>query len=53
MSDRLKNRKRISTTLDLKTLEEIKDYSNKTMIPISKIIDISIQEYLKKIKDKE
>ena len=48
MADRLKNRKRISTTLDLKTLQNLKDYSDKSMIPISKIIDIAVQEYIKK-----
>lgn len=47
MADRLKNRIRISTTLDKNTIKELKNYSNKTMIPTSKIIDIAIQEYIK------
>lgn len=47
MADRLKNRIRFSTTLDKKTIEILKEYSYKTMIPSSKIIDVSIQEYIK------
>lgn len=46
--DRLKNRVRFSTTLDKKTVELLKEYSNKTMIPSSKIVDVAIQEYIKK-----
>lgn len=47
MADRLKNRIRFSTTLDKKTIEILKEYSDKTMIPSSKIIDVAIQEYIK------
>ena len=46
MADRLKNRIRFSTTLDKKTIEILKEYSDKTMIPSSKIIDVAIQEYI-------
>ena len=48
MADRLKNRIRFSTTVDKKTIEALKEYSNQTMIPISKIIDVAVQEYIKK-----
>ena len=48
MTDRLKNRIRFSTTLDKKTIQTLKEYSDKTMIPISKIVDAAIQEYIKK-----
>lgn len=47
MADRLKNRIRFSTTLDKKTIQLLKEYSDKTMIPSSKIVDVAIQEYIK------
>lgn len=50
MADRLKNRIRFSTTLDKKTIEALKDYSDKTMIPSSRIVDVAIQEYIKNHK---
>ena len=50
--DRLKNRVRFSTTLDKKTVQALKDYSNETMIPVSKIVDVAVQEYLDKRKKK-
>ena len=45
--DRLKNRVRFSTSLDKKTVEMLKEYSNKTMIPISKIVDMAVQDFIK------
>ena len=48
--DRLKNRVRFSTTLDKKTVQALKDYSNETMIPVSKIVDVAVQEYIKRKK---
>ena len=48
MGDTLKNRERFSTTLDKQTVEELKNYSKSTMIPISKILDKAIHEYIKK-----
>jgi len=46
----LKNRERIGTSLPTELIKELKDYSEKTMIPLSRIIEASIVEYL---KDKE
>lgn len=46
MSDRLKNRERFSTTLEKGTVKMLKEYSDKTMIPISKIVDVAIKEYI-------
>jgi len=46
----LKNRERIGTSLPSDLIKELKDYSEKTMIPLSRIIEASIIEYL---KDKE
>ena len=53
MADTLKNRERFSTTLSKETVIKLKEYSNESMIPISKIMDMAIEEYLKnhKIKD--
>ncbi len=48
--DRLKNRVRFSTTLDKKTIQMLKEYSDKSMIPASKIVDIAIREYIEKKK---
>ena len=42
--DKLKNRVRFSTTLSLETEKALKDYSKESMIPISKILDMAIQE---------
>ena len=42
----LKNRERISTTLPLELLEELREYSNTTMIPITKIIEMALRQYL-------
>ncbi len=53
MADTLKNRERFSTTLDKKTVQMLKEYSNKSLIPISKLVDSAICEYINnhKIKD--
>lgn len=48
MADTLKNRVRISTTLFPETNNLLKEYSKKTGIPISKIIESSIIEYILK-----
>jgi metal-responsive CopG/Arc/MetJ family transcriptional regulator len=46
INNTLKSRERFSTTLDKKVINELKDYSKKTMIPISKILDKAITEYI-------
>jgi len=46
----LKNRERIGTSLPSDLIKQLKDYSEKTMIPLSRIIEASIVEYL---NDKE
>lgn len=50
--DRLKNRVRFSTTLDKKTVQALKEYSNSSMIPVSKLIDVAVHEYMEKHKKK-
>jgi hypothetical protein len=51
MADRLKYRVRFSTSLDKKTVHDLKEYSDKTMIPVSRIVDVAVQEYVNKHKD--
>lgn len=46
-NDTLKNRIRISTTLTPRTNELLKEFSQKTEVPISKIIEKAILEYIK------
>lgn len=50
MPNRLKNRVAISTALDKELYERLKKYSAETSIPISKILDKSIDMYLKSLK---
>lgn len=46
-NDTLKNRIRISSTLTPQTNELLKEFSQKTEVPISKIIEKAILEYIK------
>lgn len=48
----LKNRVAISNAIDREIYEKLKSYSDKTGIPISKILDKAISLYLDTIKDK-
>jgi len=48
-ADSLKNRERIGTSLPIELVKKMKDYSESTMIPISKIIEKAIDEYLKSV----
>lgn len=49
----LKNRTRISSTLDNEIYKQLKNYSNESDISITKILDRSIKMYLKSVKDKK
>lgn len=44
--DELKNRVRFSTTLDKEVEKKLKEYAKQSMIPISKIVDSAILNYL-------
>lgn len=44
----LKNRKQIGVTMDKKLYARLKAYSEKTMIPMSRIIEKAIVEYYDK-----
>ena len=47
----LKNRVRIGSAIDKKLYEEIKMISEKTRIPISKLLDEAIEDLIKKYKN--
>lgn len=44
--NKLKNRVRFSTTLDIQVDKKLKEYSKKSMIPISKLLDIAITKLI-------
>jgi len=44
----LKNRKQFTSTIRNDLYEKIREYSEKTDVPLSKIIDNAIEKYLKK-----
>ena len=46
MSD-LKNKVRFTSTLPIELKKDLNDYSDKTMIPISKILEKAIRDYLR------
>ena len=46
----LKNRTRISSTLDNEVYKKLKEYSDKTSVPISKILDKSVLMYLESVR---
>lgn len=49
----LKNRTRISSTLDNEIYKKLKQYSDKSDIPISKILDRSVMMYLKNVNKQD
>lgn len=50
MNDRgLKTRTPISNAIDTKLLERLKAYSKESMVPISKILDKAIENYLNEL----
>jgi len=51
-SDTLKNKVRFSSTLPPEVDKMLKDYSKQTMIPISKIVEAAIVEYISKRGEK-
>lgn len=46
----LKNRTAISTAIDKELYQKLKEYSQKTSIPISKLIDKSVSMFLKSVE---
>lgn len=48
--DGLKNRVRFSTTLTPETEKALKEYSVRTDVPISKIVDKAIAQYIEESK---
>ncbi len=51
-NDTLKNKVRFSSTLPPEVDKMLKDYSKQTMIPISKIVEAAIMEYISKRGEK-
>lgn len=49
----LKNRTRFSSTLDKELCQRLKEHSEKTSIPISKIIDKALEMYLNSVEMNE
>lgn len=45
----LKNRTRFSTTLDNEIYKQLKEYSSKTDIPLTKIMDKAVTMYLQSV----
>jgi len=46
----LKNRQRIGATLPNDLAKQLKIYSKESMIPVSKIIEKAVDDYLKSVK---
>ena len=49
----LKNRIAISTAIESELYKRLKEHSEKTSIPLSKLFDKAIKMYLDSIKDKD
>lgn len=49
----LKNRVAISTAIDKDLYAELKEYSDKTSIPLSKLFDKAVDMYLKSVKKEQ
>lgn len=52
-NDTLKNKVRFSSTLPPEVDKTLKDYSKESMIPISKILETAIVEYIERNKKGE
>lgn len=48
----LKNRTRISSTLDKEIYKRLKEHANKSSVPITKILDKAIVMYLDSVNSK-
>lgn len=48
----LKNRTAISTAIDKELYQRLKEHSDRTSIPLSKLFDKAIEMYLDSVKDK-
>lgn len=48
-----KNRSQICTSLDNEILKKLKDYSAKTSIPISRILDKAVSAYLMSVDNSD
>lgn len=48
--DTLKNKARFSSTLEFNTKEKLQEYSKKSGVPVSIIIERALNEYIDKMK---
>ena len=48
MGGELKNRRQVGVVMDNDVYAELKAYSERTMVPMSRIMDKAVIEYLKK-----
>lgn len=49
----LKNRSQICSSLDNEIIKKLKDYSAKTSIPISRILDKAVSAYLRSVDNSD
>ena len=50
MAGELKNRERFSSTIKLETHRRLREYSEASGVPISKILDLALNKYLDSVK---
>lgn len=50
---KIKDSKVVSFSLDLKVLEKLDDYSNKTYIPKTKVVELAISKYIDDITNSQ
>lgn len=48
-----KDSKIVSFSLDMKVLEKLDDYSNKTYVPKTKVVELAVSKYIDDITNKQ
>lgn len=48
-----KDSKVVSFSLDMKVLEKLDDYSNKTYVPKTKVVELAVSKYIDDITNKQ
>ena len=48
----LVNRERFTTSIDKELIAKLKDYSEKSMIPVSRLMDVAIKNFLEGTSDR-
>ena len=52
MGGQLKNRVQVGIIMDNEIYKRLKNYSDDTMIPMSRIVDKAVEEYINKVEKK-